>query len=121
MMRALLGGVGSVPETHTHPALFKGWGVSPMQSPAKLQLHLFISFKFIVVKHRNIVLKWMQKSKVPQRARSTMKKKNRGEGLTLQNTDILHSYNNKSSMVLAKEQRAGNRTGLFINEDLTYD
>lgn len=37
-----------------------------MQSQAKLQLHLFISFKFIVVTHRNSVLKWMQKSKVPQ-------------------------------------------------------
>lgn len=91
-----------------------------MQSQAKLQLHLFISFKFIVVQHSNIVLKWIQKSKVPQRARSTMKKKNRGEGLTLQKTDILHNYNNKISMVLAKEQRARNRTGLFINEALKY-
>lgn len=46
----------------------------------KPQLHLFISFKFIVVKHRKIVLKWRQKSKVPQRAKSTMKKENGRRG-----------------------------------------
>lgn len=91
-----------------------------MQSQSKLNLPLFIYCKFIV-KHRKIMPKWIQKSEFPQRARLTMKKKNTGDGLTLQNIDILHSHNNKISMVLAQEQRTRNRTGLFINDDLKYD
>lgn len=67
------------------------------------------------------MLKWIQKNKVPQRSRSTMKKKNMEEGLTLQNIDILQNHNNKISMVLAQEQRLMSGAGLFINEHLKYD
>lgn len=65
--------------------------------------------------------KWMQKNKVPQRVRSSVKKKNMEEGLAVQNIDILQNHNNKISMVLAEEQRLMNRAGLFINEHLKYD
>lgn len=34
------------------------------------------------MKHRTIMLKWIQKSKVPQRARSTMEKKKWGRAST---------------------------------------